>query len=586
MSKKYRHVMGLLLIVILVSLIGCSKGEESVEKSSSNSVEKKEDKEVNGETQEGKEVTLSILWPANFSVPGVQDNPIADVIREKTGVTMDIISEDGNKTKQKLALAAGDLPDIVMSNVDMLTQIVEGGHALALNQYLNKELVNINENFKVGMDVINYKFDNEDGNYYFVPPFVNNDPGVVLGSKPWIGYMARWDYYAELGYPEINTPDDYLNVIKQMQENHPKTAEGKKVYGFAAWSDWNVWPYHVPYMYNTGWLETGPLVFTPEGEITTRFSANGPYWEGVKFLNKANRMGLLDPDSFVMKYENMISKSKEGQILTMTADWMADECNAAISEREGKGKGFVYLPTNFAYSTAHKVSNSQAGYIGEYMWISKESNHVEEALKFMEYVHTYEGSRLIYSGIEGVHWDNSTGKPEWLDSTFEQFNTDSNFTTNTGVNLYSTMAGFDQYAKDPTDGAYMKLKNSIYALTKGASDLNKLVASKYGADFEGELWDKRLKEGETKFVSVDDTFIGNFGGKFPEDIKKIHDNIQEYLKKNYPKCILAESEKEFNEEMEKQMKDLKDLGIDQFLKWSQEEYQRAKSTAKELGVIK
>jgi hypothetical protein len=37
------------------------------------------------------------------------------------------------------------------------------------------------------------------------------------------GYVVRWDYYKELGYPPINNEDDYLSVLQQMHENHPFT---------------------------------------------------------------------------------------------------------------------------------------------------------------------------------------------------------------------------------------------------------------------------------------------------------------------------------------------------------------------------
>ena len=44
------------------------------------------------------------------------------------------------------------------------------------------------------------------------------------------GYVVRWDYYKELGYPPVNNEEDYLKVLRQMHENHPFTEDGYPTY--------------------------------------------------------------------------------------------------------------------------------------------------------------------------------------------------------------------------------------------------------------------------------------------------------------------------------------------------------------------
>ena len=53
------------------------------------------------------------------------------------------------------------------------------------------------------------------------------------------GFYTRWDYYYELGCPEIKNMDDILTVCKQMQDNHPTSDSGKPAYAFSLFPDWD-----------------------------------------------------------------------------------------------------------------------------------------------------------------------------------------------------------------------------------------------------------------------------------------------------------------------------------------------------------
>ena len=55
-----------------------------------------------------------------------------------------------------------------------------------------------------------------------------------------VGLMTRWDVYAAVGYPELETTDDYLNALSQMQDyaRENDLAEGKQIYAISGWSDW------------------------------------------------------------------------------------------------------------------------------------------------------------------------------------------------------------------------------------------------------------------------------------------------------------------------------------------------------------
>lgn len=70
---------------------------------------------------------------------------------------------------------------------------------------------------------------------YAIPSQVSvNEPDVPSeGSEPIYGPYIRWDLYKELGYPELNTLEDLLPVLKHMQALHPVTESGERTYGFS-----------------------------------------------------------------------------------------------------------------------------------------------------------------------------------------------------------------------------------------------------------------------------------------------------------------------------------------------------------------
>lgn len=568
MKKSYLKKIGAIFLVVstLFSLTACGGNNTAKEAESTTTATTQTTQATETKAPEKAPVTLKILWNTNTLLTGEQKTPVAEEIKKATGVTMDIISDDGTHSKLKLALASNDLPDIVLSNKEFLKQVYDGKLALPLKQLLETKGKDILNNMKTGLDTINYVAGITDGEYYFLPNNVNQTPGNVLQYKPWIGYEMRWDFYEELNYPEMNTEDDFINVLSQMQKNHPKNSEGKKTYGMAAFADWGTWAYYVPYMYSSGYLEVTNGVYDVNNQIKYRYGADGPFWKGVEFLYKARKAGILDPDSFTMKYDNYLDKAKNGQLLSIGFDWISNDANAAIQQKEGAGKGFESVPSKaFNTSWSFSASKSQAGYWGDYSWINAESKNPERAMEFLNYCRSYEGSRLIYSGVKGVNWDIVNGKAELKDETFKQIKEDKDFITNTGIAAadgsgYFQLAGYEPFAIDPNDGGMMNLSKDRKGLLQNITPLDQDFSKHYGGEFPGDVWDKLIKSGEARIPTANN-LVTAFSVD-TDDSKKINTNIEEYLKKNLAKCILAKSDEDFKLQMKKQIDDLNKLGLE------------------------
>jgi ABC-type glycerol-3-phosphate transport system substrate-binding protein len=178
-------------------------------------------------------------------IVGVQNNPIANELAKRTGVTMNVVSGDAQKFK--LLLAGGDLPDIVQFNFTSLQMdantLISSGQLVELDSLINQYGTNIRTNYPKRLEYSRMFLSNDTGKTYFLPvqaykvdtshPNVNPMGGTQM-------YMLRWDVYAKVGYPEIKSNDDFLSVLKKMQDAYPKTPDGKKVYGISGWTDWGI----------------------------------------------------------------------------------------------------------------------------------------------------------------------------------------------------------------------------------------------------------------------------------------------------------------------------------------------------------
>ena len=128
-------------------------------------------------------------------------------------------------------LSSGDLPDIVATNNNLAT-ILDNGVALNADPYLSEYAPNfLKGETRLAYDVFKQLLSEGDG-FYFFPQKIGYN-GVGYSNSPANrGYVVRWDYYKELGYPPINNEDDYLNVLQQMHKNHPVTEDGYPTYLF------------------------------------------------------------------------------------------------------------------------------------------------------------------------------------------------------------------------------------------------------------------------------------------------------------------------------------------------------------------
>lgn len=520
-----------------------------------------------------EQVTLRVLIMETGSKWNThQDSVVAKAIADKLGVKIEYVEADENKFN--VLLAGGDLPDIVRTDVNKFQkQLIEGELIVPLDDMLAEHGKDISANVGTVVEYSKKNWSNGTGKLYFLPPQVQSKPGTSIAPIT-IGPTIRWDWYKEIGAPAINTMDDLLDVVEQIVQKHPQTEDGKKVYGVSMWQDWGLWPYLIPpIIFNKLSGSTSDLTAAPVGGsefISTLTDESSNFWTAMDFYNKANRRGLLDPDSLTMKNNDYMAKATAGQIVVGPATWAMGDFNA---QHATDGKGYIVVP---AGKLAWTGAVNPLGWQDKAYSISKSSKNPDKAMEFLNYIFSYEGARTMYNGVEGTHWSMVDGKPVLSDETLALKAAGGAPYEATGLSLDRNIIGLGGDMINPNDQMPVDLFTSEEALAKAATPLEKDFAQHFGASYSGEVFKKLIDEGKL------DTFTTWMNGMSDEEIikrntvpgvtltdalKKQEAELKELAAREAAKIILSKDDKTFEANKQAALKAFQKGGADEFTAW-------------------
>jgi multiple sugar transport system substrate-binding protein/putative aldouronate transport system substrate-binding protein len=242
------------------------------------------------------------------------------------------------------------------------------------------------------------------------PPTTPNLDGGNLNYGP---YM-RWDYYKELGYPDMKNYTDMLNVLKQMQTNHPKSTSGKKVYGISLFKDWDGGSSAFVSWFCTfyGYNPVGYLFLNHDAsqyiDIT---NTTGPYYKGLQMIYQANQMGLLDPDAPTNTWNSLAAKIQDGQVLWQPWPWnTVDSVNTP--DLGAKTQGWALVPTDDMSFLAQGLNPYGQG---SSFGIDAHDKNAQRLVDLLDWYGSPEGMWFSANGPEGLCWDMQGGKPTLTD---------------------------------------------------------------------------------------------------------------------------------------------------------------------------
>ncbi len=464
-----------------------------------------------------------------YTMPPWGKDVFSKHIQEQYKINITAINAGGNaEAKLSTMIVSKDLPDVIWGDRDKFERLRENGVLVPLDPYLDKY-----PNLKkwAGDEILNM-LRSKDGKLYLFPNWYTNKP---TGNA---GYVVNKKIYEELGKPKLETTDDLYNYLKLVKEKYPniipfepgQAKEGKGVdLLYSAFAENNPASY-------AGTLRALPK----DGKFTSLF-ADPVYKEAMIFVNKLHREKLMTQDALTQTVDQVRERLNTGRVAVyadITATDYASKAHAELTKTDPNAGYFMIWPIHKPGLDKNKIMVAHYDRLG---WnaaaITTKAKDPEKIFAVLDWMTSPEGMRQIVWGPEGMYWKglDSEGLPNLTDKFFSE---PAERTKN--MNATNDL----QFVGNSTYNDKIKVKAEL------------------SLPEEKRSWETKYQDSITWKTHMDLTAMR--GIEPPQDSPEgiIRERWTELYKKVRAQAILAKSEQEVIEIIDKGEKDAQTLGID------------------------
>ena len=410
----------LLMSAVVLSLFLASCGRNNEPEGTTDTNETTDSRTTPPPTNEdGNELEpITVTWFNTLHmITPFQETMVGEEIFRRTGIRLEIIS--GDMDLFMVLAAGGDLPDVVwLANDDgtIARTLMDTGAVIPLDDLLAERGQNVLRRNSEGMRLLREQHGSEQT--FFIPTATSELNLDNPAMNPWTGIYTRHDLWVAMGAPEVNGEDEFLQMLRRMQDENPISPVGTRTFAISAWTDWGLWPYLFMYPQMYGYRGSQPFFFNIE-DYSFQISFTDPdsiFWRGIEFYFKANQLGIFDPEGLVQNWAQYAAKVNNGEVFVGPAsDW--EPPDTSINPPEA-GRLF-HIPGAFPHIHGVWAADNPGGWgFSNARGISANAQHPERIMDLFNFLDSDEGARLLHSGVEGVHWDWIDGEPQpigdWL----------------------------------------------------------------------------------------------------------------------------------------------------------------------------
>lgn len=376
--------------------------------------------------------TITLTWFDKNTGEAFTD-PVAEVIKEKTGINIEIQQPTGDPNEKLVLMMTGDtLPDVVLMDrrSDIVNQYIEAGALIPLDDLIEQYGPNIKEMYGEVLNLSRYS----DGHTYYLNNWYDLDP------TPDRAINIRMDLLKELGYGEKAekgepfTQEEFVAMLKAFKEKYP-TIDGQET---------------IPFALNGEYMETvlstfrgmyGMKNYYETDDHQLLFSVRDPqYLDMVTFINSLYRDGLLDREWAITKADAFSEKLASGRVFAANGGTPSDVNGLFIQdEGEGTDKQFYMFKVVADGVDPDKTTFSPRSSLGwDAIGITKANKHPEETIKLFDFLASEEGQYLLMWGVEGKDWTIENGVHVPNEKTIPGFRADwGAYSKETGIRKWS-----------------------------------------------------------------------------------------------------------------------------------------------------
>lgn len=508
MKEKRIITLGLMVSLLMTSVLGgCGKPQENTSETTGAQTETQAvddgGKEQTGDTAADvseKDLLTLEVYDVAANYQGIQSGWFGKVLKDKFNIELNIIAPNVAGDAASLyqtRSASGYLGDIIiLDNADFVKCVDAGLVADISSEVENYEnLMKYYEQIQLYNEMIS-----DDGSAIYGIPAQMNSNGPTSYVEPTVYSTPRipWDFYSELGNPELNTLADLLNVLEEIQTAHPTNESGDKAYALSLWSDWdnpttNAGIEVVNQL--TKWYGQevqGSILLGTDGSISPVTDKEGAYYKMLKFMFEANQRGLVDPDSGTQDWNAANAKMKNKQLYLFWYNWQRNFWNTP--ERANEGDAYVTVPV--ADMEIYQPSNT---YYGDGRVWGLDANLDDEKktriLELLDWLATSEGLRYQHVGLEGlIYTVQEDGKIALTEDGYSKDTVDIQVPEELGGGLYldgdndlnQWIVGSAE--RDPLTGESYDVNYLSATLEANESKMSQEWSELYGAENEVEYY--------------------------------------------------------------------------------------------------
>ena len=525
-------------------------------------------------SDDGKMMTVDVFDQiGNYG--GIQKGWFAKIIKDKFKIKLNFITPNvsgGGDTLFDTRTAAGNLGDIIITNTGSgrMAKLVKAGLVSDMTPYMkNTKYLN---KYISSADAVQ-KLVGKKGVWGFGQDVSTGDPSQPAELyAPKAAPYIMWNYYKEIGYPRIKNLDDFVTVLKKMQDQARKDTGENDIWAISMFKDWDgngMGNAQVLTNWYGYWQQETAFAYGKGSDKQTELTRNGIYQKMLSFFHKCEQAGIVDPDSATQTWDQRTTKMNNQKILMTYWSWDG-KLKVNSDENKAKGVGFELAPLEDQKD--YVGGNQPDGNIGSVIALGSKAKNKQRLVNFIDWLYSPDGiySSAAISGSpcpKNLCWVMKDGRP-----TLTKFGVRA-FYNPTGLNMPASWGG----------GDFAGGQSQLNFQTVNYSDIDPGTKEPY----DPRVWKSELAKKNT----LDDDWRAHMGGaktdmeyltkrkkivvqpgssfSAPEEssqISAIRSQINKTIIQHSWKAVVATSQAQFDSEI-KQMTDIADgLGFSQIQK--------------------
>nr|WP_272506156.1 extracellular solute-binding protein [Natronobacillus azotifigens] len=376
-------------------------GSEDDTTTDSNDTSENSDNNSGEEANDLEPVTYHYFIGVAGSDLHTNETELGALFEEQTGVNFQVEYLVGDlMEKLGVMVAGGSYPDVIVPDhgIEML---LDAGAFIPLNDLLEEHGPNILEMYGDYID----RFTMTDGNIYYIPfgPTINEfmpNPNIDQGA-----FWIQRGILKEYGFPEVNTLDEYFDIIKRYADENPQI-DGMNTIPFTGLTyDTSFFTFSNVPNHLAGYPNDGSVMVDMETHEASVYGDSEYAKRYLQALNELNAEGYLDREMFVMNNDDYLAKLSSGRVLGFfDYGWQWGQARIAIEDMDDPDKEYMALPITFDESIEDQYIDPPAFTQNRGVGISVDAENPERIIQFFDNLVKEENQRLVMWGREGEHY--------------------------------------------------------------------------------------------------------------------------------------------------------------------------------------